>query len=209
MRLVVLDTETTGLSPKEGHRIIEIACVEIINRHITDHYFHSYINPERVVEEGAFKIHGLNNAFLEKKPIFSSVVDNFLQFIKGAQVIAHNAAFDIEFLNCELTLIKEKKYKMLDYYYTGITDTLLMARKRHVGQRNTLDALCKRYHVNNSNRNLHGALIDANLLAQVYLAMTGGQVSLFDETIVYQQMQNQLDVSNKGLEKMSKQYTRY
>jgi DNA polymerase III subunit epsilon len=177
MRQVVLDTETTGLSWQQGHRIIEIGCVELIDRNITGNDYHVYINPGRKVDEGAMAVHGLSDLFLSDKSVFSSVVDDFLSYVKGSELLIHNAAFDVGFLNYELSLLKRKVSKLSDY--CTISDTLLMAREKHVGARNSLDALCKRYEVDSSERELHGALLDASLLAKVYLAMTGGQCALF------------------------------
>ena len=178
MRFVVLDTETTGLEAREGHRIIEIGCVELIGRRLTGRHFHVYINPEREVDEGAMAVHGISNEFLADKPRFREVVDEFFEFIKGAELIIHNAAFDIGFINHEFARLKDRPQlgEVLDH--CSVLDTLLMARERHPGQRNNLDALCKRYGVDNSGRDLHGALLDAEILADVYLAMTGGQTSL-------------------------------
>lgn len=176
MRQIILDTETTGLDPATGHRVIEIGAVEIINRRITGQHYHQYLNPQRVVEEQAIAVHGLNNQFLADKPLFADIVTEFLAYIEGAELIIHNAAFDIKFLQHELRLAN------LDPAWLSsrvtVTDSLLMAREKHPGQKNSLDALCKRYKVANSHRSLHGALLDANLLAQVYLAMTGGQKTL-------------------------------
>lgn len=177
MRQVVLDTETTGIKVEEGHRVIEIGCVELINRKLTGAYFHQYINPVRPVDPGAFAVHGLSNQFLDDKPLFEIVSETFMEFISGAELIIHNAPFDLGFLNNELKLTR--KYKSLNEL-CSVVDTLQLARQIHVGQRNSLDALCKRYGVDNSKREFHGALLDAHLLAQVYLAMTGGQGSFFD-----------------------------
>ena len=178
-RQLVLDTETTGLKPEDGHRIIEIACVELLNRKITGDYFHCYLNPERDIDQGAQNIHGLTLSFLQDKERFADVATRFLNFIQGAELIIHNAPFDTGFLNHELALISKEKKTILDY--CAVIDTLQMAREKHAGQRNNLDALCKRYKIDNSKRELHGALLDANLLAQVYLAMTGGQGDFFGE----------------------------
>lgn len=178
MRHVILDTETTGLSHEQGHRIIEIAAVELIDRKLTKNHFHCYLNPLREVDEGAFRIHGISTAFLQDKPFFNDVVEEFVQFIDGAELIIHNAAFDVGFINAELKLIQWGKDLE---HYCQVTDTLALARAKHPGQRNTLDALCKRYDIDNSNRQLHGALVDAELLGLVYLAMTGGQSNLFTE----------------------------
>ena len=179
MRQIILDTETTGLSTTDNHRIIEIGCIELVNRKFTGKRYHQYINPERPVDDGAFAVHGLSNQFLSDKPIFSAVVQEFMDFIQGADLIIHNAPFDVGFINYEFSLVKKKWRTIEDH--CRVIDTLALARQLHVGQRNNLDALCKRYKIDNSTRELHGALLDAHLLAQVYLAMTGGQGSLFDE----------------------------
>lgn len=176
MRQVVLDTETTGLNPETGDRIIEIGCVEILNRRVTNRHFHVYLNPEREVDEGAFKVHGISTAFLQDKPLFKDILPELLAFVEGAEVIIHNAPFDLGFLNAELQHLKQKRSFE---QYCHIVDTLPLAREKHPGLRNNLDALCKRYNIDNSNRDLHGALLDAEILAWVYLAMTGGQVELF------------------------------
>ncbi len=181
MRQIILDTETTGLDTKNGHRIIEVGCVELLNRRLTGNNFHRYINPEREIDAGAFSVHGISNTFLRDKPVFKKIASELFDYINGAELIIHNAAFDLEFLNYEYYLI-DKKSKKLEQQL-AIIDTLIMARKLHPGQKNNLDALCKRYAIDNSKRNLHGALLDAEILAFVYLAMTGGQSSLFiDET---------------------------
>lgn len=178
-RLVVLDTETTGLSTQDGHRIIEIGCVELINRRTTGKRFHVYINPEREIDPGAIEVHGITNSFLADKPKFSDIVPDFINFIKGAELIIHNAPFDVGFINYEFSLLEFVVGKVDDY--SSVFDTLAFARKKHPGQRNTLDALCKRYSIDNSHRELHGALLDAEILAEVYLMMTGGQSSLLEE----------------------------
>lgn len=178
LRQVVLDTETTGLRVEDGHRIIEVGCVELIDRKLTGRTFHKYINPEREVEAGALAVHGITNERLANEPIFSLIVHELIDFLKDAELIIHNAPFDLGFLNNELMLCRHGWQSLTDY--CQVIDTLLIARKRHIGQRNSLDALCKRYGVDNSNRDYHGALLDANLLAHVYLAMTGGQGSFFD-----------------------------
>ncbi len=177
MRQVVLDTETTGRELSKGHRIIEIGCVEIVDRRITERRFHVYLNPGREIDEQALRVHGITAEFLKDKPTFGEVVDRFLQFIRGSELVIHNAPFDVGFLNMELSLLGGDYGRIEDY--CTVLDTLLLARKRHPGQRNSLDALCKRYGIDNHHRDLHGALLDAELLAQVYLAMTGGQASLF------------------------------
>jgi DNA polymerase-3 subunit epsilon len=176
MRQIVLDTETTGLDPAQGHRVIEIGCIEIENRRLTGRHFHCYLNPDREIDEGAVQVHGITSTFLADKPRFSQVAADFLQFVSEAELIIHNAPFDIGFLNCELKLAGVQFGRLEDY--CSVVDTLTMARKKHPGQRNSLDALCKRYEVDNSQRDLHGALLDAEILADVYLLMTGGQTSL-------------------------------
>ena len=175
MRLVVLDTETTGLNAKLGDRIIEVGCVEILNRRLTENRFHRYVNPERESEDGALKVHGITGEFLQDKPKFREVVAEFLDYIRGAELVIHNAAFDVEFLNRELDLAG---LPAIDEHCAGIVDTLRLAKDLHPGKRNSLDALCERYQIDNSRRTLHGALLDAELLAEVYLAMTRGQDSL-------------------------------
>jgi len=176
MRQIVLDTETTGLEVSQGHRIIEIGCVEIMHRRLTDQTFHQFLNPKRDIDERALEVHGIKQEFLEDKPVFSNIADDLLQFIDGVELIIHNATFDIGFINAELS-----------YAHHGISDirecctvidSLELARKMHPGQKNSLDALCKRYAIDNSHRELHGALLDAQILADVYLAMTGGQTTL-------------------------------
>lgn len=174
-RQIILDTETTGIGHEQGHRIIEIGCVELLDRRHTSRHYHCYLNPKRPVDEGAFRVHGLSDAFLADKPLFSDVVNEFLEFIKGSELIIHNAPFDIGFLNAELGRLS-KKSKIEDY--CKITDSLDIARLKHPGQRNSLDALCKRYQVDATDRVFHGALLDAQLLADVYLAMTAGQKKL-------------------------------
>ena len=176
MRQVVLDTETTGIGHEYGHRIIEIGCIELIDRKLTGQHFHTYLNPEREVDEGAFRVHGISSEFLKDKPLFKTIVHDFWQFIDGAELIIHNAPFDVGFLNAELKKVSWPKTLQA---HASIFDTLVLAREKHPGQRNSLDALCKRYDIDNSNRQLHGALLDAEILASVYLAMTGGQTNLF------------------------------
>lgn len=176
MRQIVLDTETTGLEPSQGHRIIEVGCVELIDRKLTGNHFHRYIKPERDIDEGAIEVHGITNEFLADKPLFADIADELLDYLRGAQLVIHNAPFDVGFLDHE--------YRLLDKSFVGISehckvlDTLVMAREKHPGQKNNLDALCKRYEVDNSQRDLHGALLDAEILADVYLLMTGGQTAL-------------------------------
>lgn len=178
-RQVVLDTETTGINPKEGHKIIEIGCVELLNRRLTHNRFHVYLNPDREIDAGAIEVHGITNEFLQDKPRFADVVGDFMDFIAGAELIIHNAAFDVGFLNHELSLLAGEQRSIESV--STVFDTLIYARKKHPGARNSLDALCKRYSIDNSHRELHGALLDAEILADVYLLMTGGQSSLLDE----------------------------
>ncbi len=177
MRQIILDTETTGLEPREGHRIIEIGAVELLDRTLTGRDFHHYLNPGREIEDEAVRVHGLTNAFLADKPSFAEVADAFLDYVRGAELIIHNAAFDIGFINHELAQLGPA-YGRIEGHVSGVLDTLRLARRMHPGQRNSLDALCKRYAVDNRERELHGALLDARILARVYLAMTGGQSSL-------------------------------
>lgn len=178
MREVILDTETTGIEVREGHRIIEIGCVEMIDRRLTGRHFHVYINPQREVEAGAFEVHGISDAFLADKPLFSQVVDDFMAFIRGARLVIHNAPFDIGFIDGELERLGAGHGHGRVTDHCSVVDTLLVAREKHPGQRNSLDALCKRYGIDNSQRDLHGALLDAEILADVYLIMTGGQTDL-------------------------------
>lgn len=176
MRQIILDTETTGLEPTRGHRIIEIGCVEMVNRRLTGNHFHVYINPMREIDSGAIEVHGISNEFLADKPLFEDITDEFLDYVKDSELIIHNAPFDIGFLNHELNLLEKKRGEMSDY--CKVLDSLVLARKMHPGQKNSLDALCKRYFIDNSHRELHGALLDSEILAEVYLAMTGGQTDL-------------------------------
>lgn len=176
MRQIILDTETTGIEPSEGHRIIEIGCVELVGRRLTGNHYHQYIQPEREVEESAIEVHGITNEFLADKPVFADIAGEFLDFIKGAELVIHNAPFDVGFMNHEFGMLGPQWGKVVDH--CTVLDTLAMARKMRPGQRNSLDALCRAYHIDNSNRTLHGALLDSEILAEVYLAMTGGQRSL-------------------------------
>lgn len=176
MRQIVLDTETTGLEVAQGHRVIEIGCVELVNRRLTGNHYHQYINPQREIDQGAIEVHGITSDFLADKPMFEAIAGTFIDFVRGAELVIHNAPFDIGFLNAELQRIFGEETR-LDELCT-VTDTLAMARAKHPGQRNSLDALCQRYTVDNSQRDLHGALLDAEILADVYLAMTGGQTTL-------------------------------
>lgn len=176
MRQVVLDTETTGLDPQQGHRVIEIGCVEIENRRLTGRHFHQYLNPDREIDEAAIEVHGITTQFLADKPRFEQIEAEFLEFVSGAELVIHNAPFDIGFLDHELKLSGSGQGKMASF--CRILDSLVLAREKHPGQRNNLDALCKRYGVDNTQRDLHGALLDAEILADVYLLMTSGQSSL-------------------------------
>ena len=176
MRQIVLDTETTGLEPRLGHRIIEIGCVEVIDRKVTGNRYHQYINPEREIDEGAVEVHGITTAFLADKPRFTDIVDDFLTFIRGAELVIHNAPFDVGFIDHELSQLNQQQHHIENI--CTVIDTLVLARKMHPGQKNNLDALCKRYDIDNSQRDLHGALLDAEILADTYLAMTGGQTML-------------------------------
>jgi DNA polymerase-3 subunit epsilon len=178
LRQVVLDTETTGIGHAAGHRIIEIGCLELIDRQLTGEQFHVYLNPDRAIDEGAAKVHGIRNEFLHDKPRFHDIMEDFIRFVDGAELIIHNAPFDVGFLNAEL---KRASWGKTLESHCSILDTLVLAKKKHPGQRNNLDALCKRYDVINSHRKLHGALLDSELLGLVYLAMTGGQAMLFGE----------------------------
>jgi DNA polymerase-3 subunit epsilon len=176
MRQIVLDTETTGLNPSDGHRIIEIGCVEVVDRRITGNTYHQYLQPDREIEAGAREVHGITDQFLADKPRFGDIADEFLAFIRGAELVIHNAPFDVGFINNEFFLLEKSPGTLSDYCI--VVDTLEMARRLHPGQRNNLDALCRRYRIDNSQRELHGALLDAEILADVYLAMTGGQATL-------------------------------
>ena len=175
MRQIVLDTETTGLEASQGHRIIEIGCVELVNRRLTGNHYHQYINPRREIDQGAIEVHGITSEFLADKPVFEKVAAEFVDYIAGAELIIHNAPFDLGFLNAELQRLDSARVGLEEE--CPIVDTLVMARGKHPGQRNNLDALCQRYGVDNSQRDLHGALLDAEILADVYLAMTGGQTT--------------------------------
>ncbi len=183
MRQLILDTETTGLEPEQGHRIVEVACVEIFNRRFTHNNFHRYLNPERESDPGALQVHGLTTEFLQDQPKFADVAQDFLNFIQGAELIIHNAPFDVAFLNAELARLA---LEPVTTYCAKITDSLRMAKDLHPGKRNSLDALCERYEVDNSGRTLHGALLDAELLGDVFIAMTRGQESFFIEALLEQ-----------------------
>ena len=176
MRQIVLDTETTGLEVSQGHRIIEIGCVELFNRKLTGNHYHSYVNPEREIDQGAIEVHGITDDFLIDKPVFARIADDLVDFVAGAELIIHNAPFDIGFLNSEYERLDPGHIALNETH--SVMDTLVLARRKHPGQRNSLDALCQRYGVDNSLRDLHGALLDAEILADVYLIMTGGQTAL-------------------------------
>lgn len=179
VRQIVLDTETTGLEPEQGHRIIEIGCVELVDRRLTGNNFHVYLQPDREIDAGAIEVHGITNEFLADKPRFGDVAADMMDYLRGAELVIHNAPFDMGFLNHELRLLGG--WDPLDSY-CSVVDTLVMARELHPGQRNSLDALCSRYDVDNTKREKHGALLDAEILAEVYLAMTGGQTAMFAES---------------------------
>lgn len=181
-RQVFIDTETTGFDYKIGNRIIEFGAVEVIDRKVTGNNLHFYCNPNYEVEAGALAVHGLTNEFLADKPSFEENVDQMIDFLRGAEIIIHNAAFDVPFINWELGLLKNNKYGTLEQHVAKIVDSLELARKKHPLQKNNLDALCKRYHIRNDHRTFHGALLDSELLADVYLAMTGGQTNLVLQT---------------------------
>jgi DNA polymerase-3 subunit epsilon len=188
MRQIVLDTETTGLSTAQGHRIIEVGCIELDNRRFTGREYHRFVNPERDIDEGAQRVHGISSADLEGQPVFADIAEELLEFLNGAELVIHNADFDVGFIEHELKLMKHPRASIDDH--ATVLDTLSLARELHPGQRNSLDALCKRYEVDSSKRDVHGALIDAELLAMVYLAMTGGQADLSleeDESSLAQQ----------------------
>jgi DNA polymerase-3 subunit epsilon len=176
MRQIVLDTETTGLSPREGHRIIEIGCVELVNRRLTGNHYHVYINPQREIEAEAIAVHGITNEYLADKPLFKDIVDGFVDFIRDSQLVIHNAPFDTGFMDHEFNKISGVSLKTADI--CTVLDTLTLARQMHPGQKNNLDALCRRYGIDNSHRELHGALLDSEILADVYLMMTGGQLDI-------------------------------
>ncbi len=176
MRQIILDTETTGLSPSQGHRVIEIGCLEVINRRLTGKHWHYYLNPERDIDPGAERVHGISRKFLKDKPLFKNLFKEFLDFLEDSELIIHNAPFDIGFLNSELALVQAPITDITSI--CSVIDTLALAREKHPGQKNNLDALCKRYNINNEHRTLHGALMDAEILAEVYFIMTGGQNNL-------------------------------
>ena len=175
-RQIVMDTETTGIDPRQGHRIVEIGCVELIDRKLTGNNYHVYINPDRIMDQEVMDVHGITNEFLVDKPRYAEIADEFLAYIQGAELVIHNAPFDVGFMNHEFDLLKAGHGHVEDH--CSVLDTLAMARHKHPGQKNNLDALCKRYFIDNSARTFHGALLDSEILAEVYLAMTGGQTAL-------------------------------
>ena len=182
MRQVILDTETTGLNPATGDRVIEIGCVELVNRRLTERTFHHYINPERDIDAGAYAVHGLSRAFLSDKPVFAQIAEDLIEFVADAELIIHNAPFDLGFLDSEFALLKRPPFRN---HATNVIDTLVNARQMFPGKRNSLDALCERFSISNTHRTLHGALLDAQLLAEVYVAMTRGQEDLTIDLIDY------------------------
>jgi DNA polymerase-3 subunit epsilon len=182
MRQVILDTETTGLNPATGDRVIEIGCVELVNRRLTERTFHHYINPERDIDAGAYAVHGLSRAFLSDKPVFAQIAEDLIEFVAGAELIIHNAPFDLGFLDSEFALLKRTPFRS---HASNVIDTLVNARQMFPGKRNSLDALCERFSISNTHRALHGALLDAQLLAEVYVAMTRGQEDLTIDLIDY------------------------
>jgi len=200
-RQIVLDTETTGLEYRQGHRIIELGCVELVNRKLTGNNFHMYINPEREIDQGAIEVHGITNEFLQDKPLFSDIYEEMLRYLTGAELVIHNAAFDIGFLDAELDKIDQSTPQITQI--CGVHDTLLQARKMFPGQRNDLDSLCKRYEINNSHRELHGALLDAEILADVYLMMTGGQTALSLEAAEQQTSSNNPEMQSVAFSELA------
>ncbi|MEA2117579.1 DNA polymerase III subunit epsilon [Halovibrio sp. HP20-50] len=201
MRQVILDTETTGIDPKDGHRLVEIGAIEMVNRRFTGRTYHQYINPERHIDAEVVAVHGIDNAKIANEPVFAQIADEFWAFIDGAELVIHNAPFDVGFIDHELDMLnKRRKTPALGPVrdHCRILDTLPMARKMHPGQRNSLDALCKRYDIDNGHRVLHGALLDSEILAEVYLAMTGGQTALTLDAASASE-QAQADVSSEGL----------
>lgn len=211
MRQIVLDTETTGIDPREGHRLIEIGAVELINRRLTGNHYHQYINPERVIEAEAVEIHGITNDRVADEPVFALIADEFWEFIRGAELVIHNAAFDVGFINHELVMLNKARGEPLlgpVAEHCRVLDTLKMARDKHPGQRNSLDALCKRYDIDNGHRVLHGALLDAEILADVYLAMTGGQTMLSLDGVMQESDGAQQDAGAAGIRRLASERPR-
>lgn len=198
MRQIILDTETTGIDPQQGHKLIEIGCLEMVNRKLTRRTFHHYLNPEREIEAEASAVHGIYNKDLVDKPLFAQIADDFLEFVQGAELIIHNAPFDIGFINHEFKLLN-RGYKPITDYCT-VLDTLVMARAKHPGQKNNLDALARRYGADQRDRTYHGALLDSEILAEVYLAMTGGQVGL---ALGQEEAQNEGEQRSEGIRRLS------
>ena len=197
LRQIILDTETTGLDPKSGHRVIEIGCIELVNRKFTGEQFHIYLNPDRDSDEGALEVHGLTTEFLSDKPRFKDIYEEFLKFISGSELLIHNAEFDVNFLDHEIKLLSNNLPTVSDCVMK-ITDTLQIAREKHPGQRNSLDALVKRYEIGGYDRELHGALLDSQILGDVYLSMTGGQSNLDFSVTTEEQEMKQNDSFNKS-----------
>ena len=195
-RQIILDTETTGLDPKSGHRVIEIGCIELVNRKFTGEQYHIYLNPDRDSDEAALEVHGLTSEFLSDKPRFKDIYEEFLKFISGSELLIHNAEFDVNFLDHEIKLLSKQLPTVSDSV-TKITDTLQIAREKHPGQRNSLDALVKRYEIGGYDRELHGALLDSQILGDVYLSMTGGQSNLDFSVTVTEQEVKENGSSNK------------
>lgn len=206
MRQIVLDTETTGIDPREGHRLIEIGAVELVNRRLTGNHYHQYINPERVIEADAVEIHGITNERVDSEPVFALIADEFWEFIRGAELVIHNAAFDVGFIDHELTMlnrVRGEPWLGPVAEHCRVLDTLKMARDKHPGQRNSLDALCKRYEIDNGHRVLHGALLDAEILAEVYLAMTGGQTMLSLDGVSQETDGEQQEAGTAGIRRLA------
>jgi DNA polymerase-3 subunit epsilon len=202
LRQIILDTETTGLDPKSGHRVIEIGCIELVNRKFTGEQFHIYLNPDRDSDEGALEVHGLTSEFLSDKPRFKDIYEEFLEFISGSELLIHNAEFDVNFLDHEIKLLSKKLPTVSDCV-SKITDTLQIAREKHPGQRNSLDALVKRYDIGGYDRELHGALLDSQILGDVYLSMTGGQSDLDFSVSATDQEVKENDPSNQLISELN------
>ncbi|MEC4767375.1 DNA polymerase III subunit epsilon [Halomonas sp. CUBES01] len=205
MRQVILDTETTGIDPRDGHRLVEIGAVEMVNRRFTGRTYHQYINPERHIDAEVVAVHGIDDAKVANEPVFAQVADDFWAFIEGAELVIHNAPFDVGFIDHELKMLKGRAQQLGPVAdHCRILDTLVMARKMHPGQRNSLDALCKRYAIDNGHRVLHGALLDAEILADVYLAMTGGQTALtLDADASQNQRSDTQETSGLSIQRMT------
>lgn len=200
-RQIVLDTETTGLDHRYGHRIIEIGCVEMVDRKLTGNNYHVYLNPQREIDQGAIEVHGITNEFLQDKSLFADISEQLVQYLSGAELVIHNAPFDVGFLDAEFLKLDSQHAVITDF--STVHDTLTQARKMFPGQRNTLDALCARYDINNSHRELHGALLDAEILADVYLAMTGGQTNMLLEAFNNQSAENTNNIKQVNFSELS------